>query len=498
MQKIAILYDASQIVLSTFNLDEVLRRILATVRDYFRMRDGAIFLLDAKAQELYVKSAFGRENEHKRDLRIPVGVGITGASAKLRRPIYVADVSKDMRYLENISSTRSELAIPLIVRDEVVGVLDFQSEEVNGFDNETIDLLTLFSTQASIAIQNAELYSLEQRRAAQLEAIKSISEETRSLLDTEELLPKVCSLVLKYFPVDHASVLLVDNKKLILRAHQGSLSATLPLGWEIPAGAGISGKALLESKTVVVDDVRSFTGYVAGFREARSEMCLPLVSFGQRIGVLVLNNGTSESFQSTDLRALESVADICAAAIQNAHSFERAKQMADIDGLTGVFNRRHLEKRIVAEVERLSRYGHGMAILMVDIDHFKRINDEFGHMLGDEVLRHVSQLMTQNLRKADIICRYGGEEFAILLPETVGENAVGVADKLRRHIENYSFPGVARPVTISIGVADFPGHGQSRDELVRAADEALYSAKQAGRNRVVGWAAAARSAAGTK
>ncbi|HEV2113674.1 MAG TPA: sensor domain-containing diguanylate cyclase, partial [Terriglobales bacterium] len=245
------------------------------------------------------------------------------------------------------------------------------------------------------------------------------------------------------------------------------------------------------------NDVATFTGYVAGFREAQAEMCLPLISFGQRIGVLALSNRSRDSFQSTDLRALESVADIAAAAIQNAYSFERAKQMADIDGLTGVFNRRHLEKRIVGEIERLTRYNHGMAILMVDIDHFKRINDEFGHMLGDEVLRHVSQLMTNHLRKADIVCRYGGEEFAILLPETVGDSAVGVADKLRRRIEQYSFPGVARPVTISIGVADYPAHGQNRDELVRAADEALYAAKQAGRNRVAGFAAA-RTAASTK
>src|SRR5579859_7732818 len=118
MQKIAILYDASQIVLSTFDLDEVLRRILATVRDYFRMKNGAIFLLDPKTHELYIKSSFGREEERIRNIRVPQGSGITGTSAKQKRPIYVADVSKDPRYLENISNTKSELAIPLIVRDE--------------------------------------------------------------------------------------------------------------------------------------------------------------------------------------------------------------------------------------------------------------------------------------------------------------------------------------------------------------------------------------------
>ena len=122
---------------------------------------------------------------------------------------------------------------------------------------------------------------------------------------------------------------------------------------------------------------------------------------------------------------------------------------------------------------------------MMDIDHFKRLNDEFGHLLGDEVLRGVSTILKHQLRKMDMVCRYGGEEFAVVVPETFGENALTVAEKLRRQVEIYNFPGVPRPVTISCGVADYPIHGNSRDEVVAAADAALYVAKLSGRNRVV-------------
>jgi diguanylate cyclase (GGDEF)-like protein len=125
-----------------------------------------------------------------------------------------------------------------------------------------------------------------------------------------------------------------------------------------------------------------------------------------------------------------------------------------------------------------------MAVIMADIDLFKRLNDEFGHVLGDEVLRQVSSLFHQQLRKIDVVCRYGGEEFGILLTQTDAHHALNVAEKLRKLVASWQFPGVPRTVTISAGAAAFPDHGTTRDELVKAADAALYAAKQAGRNRV--------------
>src|SRR5512146_1724238 len=166
MQKIAILYDASQAVLSTFDLDEVFKQILSILRDYFQLRHCGILLLDRDSDELVLRMDLGWEEEQE-NTRIPVGRGLTGAAALQKRPVYAPDVTKDPRYLAGIESTRSELCIPLMVRDEVVGVLDCQSDQLNYFDDETTDLLMLFSTQASIAIVNARLHALERRRAAQ-------------------------------------------------------------------------------------------------------------------------------------------------------------------------------------------------------------------------------------------------------------------------------------------------------------------------------------------
>jgi diguanylate cyclase (GGDEF)-like protein len=482
--KVAILYDASQAVLTTFDLDEVLQQILAIARDYFHLTNVAILLKDEAKQDLYARVKVGWDAGYD-DIRIALGKGLTGTAAVQKRPLYVADVTQDTRYISSCAATRSELAIPLMSRDEVVGVLDCQSSDLDYFDRDTIDLLTLFSTQASMALQNARLYSLERQRAKQLEVINAIAQQATAVLDQEALLAKVCGLIQQSFQLGHVSVLLREEDELVLRSSHGRFSGASAAGTRLPAGSGLWGRSLAEARALIENNVTVEGESAALSPESRSCMSIPLVSFGQTQGVLVLESEESGHFEESDSQSLEAVADICATAIQNAHYVERVKQLAYLDGLTGIFNRRFFELRIVEEIDRARRFNTGMAVVMVDIDQFKRLNDEFGHLLGDEVLRQASSIFHQQLRKIDVVCRYGGEEFAILLSQTNPQHALGVAEKLRRLVENWPFPGVPRAVTISAGVANYPNHGTTRDELVKAADAGLYAAKQSGRNRVL-------------
>jgi len=480
MQRVAILYDASQAVLAAFDLDEVLNQVLAIVRDYFHLQHGSIMLLDETSQKLLVRAHFG-DCQLPDDFYVPFGKGITGAAAKARRPIYSPDVTTDRRYINKIPSTRSELAVPLMVRDEVVGVLDCQSDLPAFFDNETVDLLTLFATQASIGLQNAKLYSQLQRRAAQLEAINAIAKRTTVELDLKELLDRLCTQLPQSFPVESVSIFLRDEEgDLVLRAQQGSLEAHYKIGDVLPRAYACTAQE--GGHKPHCGDPSQCPG--ACFPAGRAEVCLPLVSFGENIGLLVCTTSQQEAFVGNDVQALESVADILATATQNARYVDRVRQLAYRDGLTGVFNRRYFEARLIDEVTRAARYGGGVSVLMVDLDHFKKINDDFGHMLGDDVLRMVSTIFVRHLRKVDVVCRYGGEEFAIVLPATQGASAAAVANKLRRAVANNNFPGVPYPVTVSVGVSEFPANGITRDDIVRAADSALYEAKEAGRNRV--------------
>jgi diguanylate cyclase (GGDEF)-like protein len=483
MPKLAVLFDAGQAVLSTFDLDEVLQRILAIARDFFHLPNVAILLLDKEAGQLCVRSQIGWD-PGKDAIRLGRHEGITGASVLKKQPVYAPDVSQDPRYVCAAQSTRSELAIPLMVREEVVGVLDCQSDRIDHFDHETIELLTLFSTQASIAIQNARLYSLERQRARQLEAINTIAQQSTAVMELEDLLVRVCAVIQKAFQVSHVSLLLRDEGDLVMRAHQGTLTPCTPPGGRFPASQEPWSRVISNSGTLIEKDLGAAPEPLRLFRESASRMSIPLISFGQTLGVLTLHSSEQNAFRESELQSLESVADICANSIQNAHYVERVKQLAYLDGLTGIFNRRFFELRIMEEIERARRYGTGMAVIMADIDQFKRLNDEFGHLLGDEVLRQVSSLFHQQLRKIDVVCRYGGEEFAILLTQITAQQAIAIAEKLRRMVESFQFPGVPRTITISAGVAAFPTHGTTRDDMIRAADSGLYAAKQAGRNRI--------------
>jgi diguanylate cyclase (GGDEF)-like protein len=480
VQRVTILYDASQAVLSTFDLDEVLRQILAIVRDYFNLENGSILLIEDEKKSLYVRTHFGSRDDVN-NVQIPVGKGITGMAAAKKRPIYIRDVSVEPEYICGIRTTRSELAIPLMVQEVVVGVLDLQSDELDHFDNETIDLLTLFAAQASLGIQNAKLYSLVQRRAAQLEAINSLAKQTTVELDIKDLLERFCDQLPKSFPVDSVAVLLRDEENaLSLRASNQGLGPDFEFDQLLSRLKDCS-KIRDAGDSVVSHAIQCDSPCI---RSAHAEVCLPLVSFGSNIGILVCGSKTLPAFSAQDIQALESVADILATALQNSIYVEKVRQLASRDGLTGMLNRRAFEERIVEEITRADRYGGNLAILMIDIDHFKAVNDEFGHLLGDEVLKHAATIFSHQLRKVDFICRFGGEEFAIILPSTNLESASAVAEKLRRAFFAHVFSGISRPITVSIGVAAFPEHGTQRDTLVHSADKALYQAKLDGRNRV--------------
>jgi diguanylate cyclase (GGDEF)-like protein len=215
-----------------------------------------------------------------------------------------------------------------------------------------------------------------------------------------------------------------------------------------------------------------------------SGLIVPIIMREKVLGVLFLQDCVeARAWSIDDISLIGSLADHLSVAIENAELHQERERQAVIDGLTGVANRRSFNEMLAREYERARRYEHPLSLVMIDLDHLKKINDTYGHQAGDEAIRAIGTVLRQSSRSVDLPARYGGEEFCVLLPNTEIDMAEQLAERLRRLINEVEIPQVGL-ISASIGVATFPQHADDPDILLKRADEALYVAKQAGRNQV--------------
>jgi diguanylate cyclase (GGDEF)-like protein len=223
-----------------------------------------------------------------------------------------------------------------------------------------------------------------------------------------------------------------------------------------------------------------------GFRpQSSQEVVIPVLSDGKMMAAFRLVR--SAPFDPDDRQFLEVIAAQVSLALSRIKFIATLQTLSVTDALTGVPNRRYWDLRLAEEIARAQRYRYPLAVLMVDIDHFKRVNDTYGHQVGDVALQQVASRLRSNLRRTDVLARYGGEEFGVLAPQTSLEAAKVLAERLRHAIASEPIwvnSDLSIPLTISVGVAVFPEHGQNESDLVAAADAALYRAKEEGRNCV--------------
>ncbi len=249
--------------------------------------------------------------------------------------------------------------------------------------------------------------------------------------------------------------------------------------------------ALRRGRTHIVNDPRvgvrcRHVSGAPGASDNRPTICVPLIAQSETIGTFHLSGQPEQSYKAWE-KLVTAVAETTAMSLANLRLRETLQMQSIRDPLTGLYNRRYMEQAVELEIRRASRYQRHVGIFMIDIDHFKDLNDRHGHKAGDQLLQAFSQYLLDNLREEDFACRYGGEEFLLVLTEASLENCRQRAEELRQGIRgiNVFFQGEPVEFTISIGVASFPENGRTSEATILAADAALYSAKRAGRNRVV-------------
>ena len=322
--------------------------------------------------------------------------------------------------------------------------------------------------------------------------------EIASALTSQEDFPGVLGAITRELsllvPIDQASFAFLEEgaRDLSVRLTYSRGHTLLPAeGKRIPLDIGNPfGWVLLNERPLWRNDVGAdlrFTEHPAG-DDMKSEMVVPLSIHGRTLGTLNLASATSHAFTAADFETLQRCGQLAAVAVENRNLYLHTQNQSLIDPLTGIYNHRHFERLLEVEISRAHRHSRTLALIMIDVDHFKRVNDTLGHPIGDRVLCGICEILQAGLRSTDFLARYGGEEFAVILQETDREAARRVAEKLCREVaEKASFAdgrGGRVSATVSLGVAFFPLDAGNGGDLVRRADQALYRAKSSGRNRV--------------
>jgi len=238
---------------------------------------------------------------------------------------------------------------------------------------------------------------------------------------------------------------------------------------------------------VIVNDTRKRRDYEKLRESTRTVMLVPMIAHGRTLGVLTAESSKANAFSEKDQRMLLVVARAAGMALENAMLHQKMEEMSITDELTGIYNYRYFSEKLKEEQRRAARYNLPLSLIMLDIDWFKKFNDTYGHEVGNVVLKGITSVVKNCIRDVDVFCRYGGEEFVIILPQTPQSEVAPIGERIRHSIETSTFGGDNIPglkVTVSVGVTSFPENGKPEEELLSIADQALYRAKGSGKNVV--------------
>ncbi|MEW6052220.1 MAG: diguanylate cyclase [Nitrospirota bacterium] len=436
--------------------------------------------------------AAGRFRDHLQAMPIRI-TGIMSDFPEKKTRVHTDNVLDLLRmgFPDDVTSFH---AFPIISDDSVTGLLGILNSDIS---QEDADILLVICRVAGFVLSLTELHALHNRYMKETDALNSAARRLNEIKEPEMLYEAILDASVGLTAAEKGSLMLAEDNTscLTIKAARG-IHKRLYSEVKIQAGEGIAGKVFSEGIPLVVDDIeRKDLGLQKKRPKYRtgSFISIPLKSGEKTIGVLNISDKiTGEIFSHEDLSVLCAFASYASIALERSNYYSLAghlKELSITDPLTGLFNRRYFEERFFEELHRSERHTLSFSLAMLDIDDFKLFNDTEGHLAGDEVLKHIANIAKDCLRVSDVFARFGGEEFAIIMPQTEKEEAFSVAERIRQSIKEQlpktwkTFP--RDNITISIGLATFPFDGKDRKELIRNADRALYRSKMEGKDRTV-------------
>lgn len=340
----------------------------------------------------------------------------------------------------------------------------------------------------------ASLRALMQKQSAELAIMMDIGKAITSSLKLDEVLNVIMGKVSSLLEPKQWSLLLLDEEReeLYFEIVVSPVADRLK-GVRLKLGEGVAGWVAREGEPLLVEDAATHPLVAHQIDQqvsfqTNSIICVPLVVKEKVFGVIEIINALEDRpYTSADLAILSTISDFAAIAIDNARTYARLNDLVITDELTGLYNARHFDELLGREVDRSRRYALACSVVFLDLDHFKRVNDTHGHLVGSRILSEVGKILSHHVRSVDIPSRFGGDEFVLLLPNTDSRGARALVTNLRRVLEQHPFrsdDGTPIRITASFGIASFPEHTSDKGELMQLADQAMYRVKGSTRNGV--------------
>ncbi len=447
---------------------------------------------DARQQTIPFAS-FGFPTEQYRAMRFQPGEKTFTQSVLEAGHLLVAEDVFDSPYVSpriaSVFNVRSLLAIPMTANEKKLGAVLLGFSQPHRFTSDEIIVGEQATELISLAFARSDALEESQRRADEADTLRRAGATVAETLDLREATTRILEQLAFVLPHDSASIQLLRGGELEIIGGEGWDDPSRVIGIRFPVHSDNPNSVVIETRKPYL--LHEADKIYPAFRRPphdhiHSWLGVPLIVRNELIGLLAIDGRDPFQFTPDNIELVSAFAGQVAVAIENARLFDAAQQQAITDGLTGLYNRRHFMELARNEFERARRYKRRLSIMMFDIDHFKIVNDTYGHPTGDQVLRAIANLCREKLREADPIARYGGEEFIALIVEARLAAARRAAERLRAEVEKMVVrheKGDVR-VTVSVGVAELTSSISTLDALIARVDQAMYAAKRLGRNRV--------------